>query len=129
MDSNKNKGMLNTSGMSENDNTETTMTPNTKTSRRNPRRNNDLSNIGSEMKTFAGEKPDLEGVLGLMMKRLDHRVTFDCFQDKLKNYIFKFFTKAEDVVGLIIDLKEPKEGFEAKQTPADPENKGSVTEL
>jgi len=44
---------------------------------------NDLSVIGSEMKQFAGETPELDAFFGLITEKLDKGTTFDKFQDKL----------------------------------------------
>ena len=54
--------------------------------------------IGSEQKDFKGETPELNAVLGLITERLNQGVTFEKFQDVLKNYVLKNFHKAEDSI-------------------------------
>jgi len=50
---------------------------------------------------------------------LDIGVPFDKFQDKIKNYVLKNFKKAEDIIKLIIELKNPTILFESKHMLAD----------
>ena len=47
-----------------------------------------------EQKYFKGETPELNAVLGPITERLDQGVTFEKFQDVLKNYVLKNFTQA-----------------------------------
>ena len=66
---------------------------------------------GSEQKDFKGETPELNVVLGLITERLDQGVTFEKFQDVLKNYVLKNFHKAEDIVEMVTDLNDPFPNF------------------
>ena len=72
-----------------------------------------------EQKDFKGETPELNAVLGLITKRLDQSVTFEKFQDVLKNYVLKNFHKAEDIVEMVTNLKDPFPNFETKHMPKD----------
>ena len=75
------------------------------------RRGNEGGTRGSEQKYFKGETPELNSVLGLITERLDQGVTFEKFQDVLKNYVLKNFHKAEDIVEMVTNLKYPFTNF------------------
>ena len=62
------------------------------------RRGNEGGTRGSEQKDFKGETLELNAVLGLITEILDQGVTFEKFQDVLKNYVLKDFHKAEDSI-------------------------------
>ena len=83
------------------------------------RRGNEGGTRGSEQKDFKGETPELNAVLGLITERLDQGVTFEKFQDVLKNYVLKNFHKSEDIVEIVINLKYPCTNFETKNMPKD----------
>ena len=72
-----------------------------------------------EQKYFKGETPELNSVLGLITERLDQCVTFEKFQDVLKNYVPKNFHKAEDIVEMVTNLKDVFPNFEKKHMPKD----------
>ena len=57
--------------------------------------------------------------LGLITERLYQGVTFEKFQDVLKNYVLKNFHKAEDIVEMVRNLKDPFPNFETKNIPKD----------
>jgi len=83
---------------------------------RNPRnskremgyRRSEVSVVRSEMKSYRGETAKLEAVLGLVTEKLDKGVTFNVFQNQMKNYILKNIKKLEDVVRFVMDLKDSK---------------------
>ena len=58
------------------------------------RRGNEGGTRVLEKKYFKGETPELNAVLGLIIERLDQGVTFEKFQDVLKNYVLKNSHKA-----------------------------------
>ena len=68
-------------------------------------------------KDFKGETPELNSVLRIIKERLDQGVTFEKFQDVLKNYVLKNFHKAEDIVEMVTNLKYPCTNFETKHMP------------
>ena len=72
-----------------------------------------------EQKYFKGETTNLNAVLGLITERLDQGVTFEKFQDVLKNCVLKNFRKAEDIVEIIIYLNDPVTNFVTNQIPDD----------
>ena len=74
---------------------------------------------GSEQKYFKGETPELNAVLRLITERLDEGVTFEKFQDVLENHVLKNFHKAEDIVEMVINLKDLFPNFETKHMPKD----------
>ena len=85
----------------------------------NFRRGNEEGASWSEQKYFKLETPELNSVLGLITERLDQRVTFDKFQDVLKNYVLKNFKKEEDIVEIITDMNDPVTNFNTKHIPDD----------
>ena len=85
--------------------------------RGNSRRGNEGGTRGSEQKDFKGETPELNAVLGLITERLDQGVTFEKFQDVLKNYVLKNLHKAEDIVEMVTHLNDPFPNFETKHMP------------
>ena len=85
--------------------------------RGNLRRGNEGGTSRSEQKDFRGETPDFNAVLGLINERLDQGVTFDKFQDVLKNYILKSFHKAEYIDEMMNDMKDPFPNFKNKHMP------------
>jgi len=48
-------------------------------------RRSKVSAVGSKMKSYMGETPELEAVLGMVTEKLDKSIIFDVFQDRLKN--------------------------------------------
>ena len=80
--------------------------------RGNLRRGNEGGMSRPEQKDFSGETPELNAVLGLITERLYQGVTFDKFQDVLKN-----FHKSEDIVEMVTDLNDPSPNFETKHMP------------
>ena len=83
------------------------------------RRGNKGGTRGSEQKNFKVETPELNSVLRLITERLDQGVTFEKFQDVLKNYVLKNFHKAEDIVEMVTNLKDLLPNFETKHIPKD----------
>jgi len=76
--------------------------------RMNYKKGNDANRIGSEMRNFAGETPELDAVFGFMSEWLDKGVTFELFQEKLKTYAMKNLKKAEDIIPLIMEIRDPR---------------------
>ena len=81
------------------------------------RRGNEGGTKGSEKNDFRREAPELNAVVRLIIERLDQGVTFDKFQDVLKNYVLENLHKAEDIVEMVTDLNNPFPNFEAKHMP------------
>ena len=87
--------------------------------RGNSRRGNEGGTRGSEQKYFKGETPELNAVLGLITEMLTQGVTYEKFQEVMKNYVLKYFHKAEDIVEMVTNLKYPFPNFETKHMPKD----------
>ena len=83
------------------------------------RHGNEGGTRGSEQKDFKGEIPELNAVLGLITERMDQGVTFEKSQEILKNYVLKNFHKAEDIVEMLTNLKDPFPNFETEDIPKD----------
>ena len=78
--------------------------------------------VGREVRSkndFKGETPELNAVLGLITERMDQCVTFEKFQDVLKNYVLKNFRKAEYIVEMVTNQKDPFPNFKTKHIPKD----------
>jgi len=71
--------------------------------RRGNYRRSEAGHVGSEMRAFEGKTSELNGVLGLLTENLNHGVTFDVFQERVKNYILKNYKYAEDIIVLVTD--------------------------
>ena len=63
--------------------------------------------------------PELNTVLVIITKIMNQVVTFEKFQDFLKNCSLKNFRKAEDIVEIITDLNDPGTNFDTKHMPGD----------
>jgi len=81
--------------------------------------NRNIPTMRIKNREFTGETPELGAILGLLTERLDNGVQFDKFQNKIKNYVLKNFKKAEDIMELIVELKDPTIFFESKHILAD----------
>ena len=55
--------------------------------------NRDISN-----KSFEGAEPSVGAVLGLQSERIDKKVNYEQFKDKLVNYIGRKFDNGDDIV-------------------------------
>ena len=75
------------------------------------RRGNKGGTRGLEQKDFKVETPELNAVLGLITEKLDQGVTFEKFQDVLKNYVLKNLHKAAVIVEMVKNLKYPFPNF------------------
>ena len=108
-----------------NERTDENATPSTRegsnTNRRNANRGNRRNNTAPipGTRNFAGETPELDAVIGLLSEKLDKGVTLEQLQEKLKNYALKNLDKADDIIILITDFKDPNNGFESKYLPTD----------
>ena len=80
--------------------------------RGNSKRENEGGTRGSEQKNFRGETPELNVFLGIIIESLDQGVTFEKFQDVLKN-----FHKTENIVEMVTDLNDPLPKFGTKHMP------------
>ena len=63
--------------------------------------------------------PELNTVLVVITKIMNQVVTFEKFQDFLKNCSLKNFRKAEDIVEILIDINNSVTNFDTKNMPDD----------
>jgi len=89
----------------------------------NFRHNGEGTIIGNDLRIFSGKTSEIEAVLILLNEKVDMGVTFESFQEKLRNFALKNFKKAEDVITLIVDIQDPKPAFKAIHTPKPLEEK------
>ena len=83
----------------------------------NFRRGNEGEASWSGKKGFKGQTSKLNDFLGLITEIMDQGVTFDRFQDVLKNYVLKNFRKEEDIVEIRTDLNNTVTNFKRKHMP------------
>ena len=99
----------------------TTATHVTDSGNRGRNRNKDKYNSdvhsGSNGKDFEGAQASIGGILGLKMERLQHKVTFEIFTEKLKTFVLSDFKNPKDVLP-ILRLVDPLIGFKARNVPA-----------
>ena len=99
----------------------TTTTQATDSGNRGKNRNKDKYNsavhFGSNDKEFEGAQPSIGGILGLKTERLQHKVTFEIFTEKLKTFILSDFKNPKDVLPTL-RLVDPLIGFKARNAPA-----------
>ena len=66
-----------------------------------------------EIRDFSGETKDVEAIFTLVTKQVDKGVTFERFQETLKNYVLKSLENGEDMVPLVMNLKYPTTTFKS----------------
>ena len=59
-----------------------------------------------KIRVFAGKKKYIEAVLTLVSEQVNKGVTFERFQETLKNYVSKNLENGEDIVTLVMKLKD-----------------------
>jgi len=89
---------------------------NTKRNNRKSYYKNKYNTVG-DLKNFEGEIPELGAILSLLSEKVEKGVTFDVFQERLKNHILKSFQKAKDITSLATELVDLRIEFEAKHGP------------
>ena len=80
---------------------------------------NNTSSVDEELKVWKGACENIGGVLGMTSEVIDAKVPFDTFRDKLENYVMRTFDNGSDVIGIITELKDPADDFEARYMPKD----------
>ena len=76
--------------------------------------NRDISN-----KSFEGAEPSVGAVLGLQSERIDKKVNYEQFKDKLVNYIGRKFDNGDDIVCTVKNSTDPMTLCEKKYKPED----------
>ena len=89
-------------------------------------RNNNYYDLSDKL--FEGDTPEIGCVLGLRSERMDKKVQFDTFREKMCDYIAKNLSSPMDVMPYVKDLKDPYEDFVSEHLPTDltPEQAGST---
>ena len=72
--------------------------------------------FGSNGKDFEGAQASIGGILGLKTERLQHKVTFEIFTEKVKTLILSDFKNPKDVLPTL-GLIDPLIGFKTKNAP------------
>ena len=83
------------------------------------RRNDRRSQSNGNERTWQGEKPEIDGVLGLRTEWLDKKMSYSTFMEKMVEYVLREFTNANDVLSLVRDEINPTVDFEANNLPRD----------
>jgi hypothetical protein len=73
--------------------------------------------MSSANKNFEGAEPGVGAVLGLRYEKIDKKVTYEVFREKMSNYIERTMKYGDDVVCLIKDYEDPIESFEMNNMP------------
>ena len=83
------------------------------------RRNDRRSQFTGNERTWQGEKPEIDGVLGLRTEWLDKKMSYSTFMEKMVEYVLREFTNANDVLSLVRDEVNPTDDFETNNLPKD----------
>ena len=101
-----------------------TTTNNNESPRNNNRRNNTNSNRNNSNivqltnpKAYEGAIKEIGAIMGLKHEKLDKKVHFQIFIDKVSNYIYSSVTNGGDLIPLFSDLEDPIDQFNAKRKP------------
>ena len=86
-------------------------------SRQNHNQRKQQPSIDTEERNFLGKTKELEAVLGLKSERLNYKVPFDTFCEKLAEYVLKTFTSARHVIPLVEDMENPMNEFRDTNKP------------
>ena len=105
------------SGGTNNGNDQTTGGTNNDNRNRNNNRNNYVRDTIN--KGFEGAEPSVGAVLGLTSERIDKKVSFEQFKEKLENYIGRKFDNGDDIACIVKDYKDPMEAIVKKHEPDD----------
>ena len=68
----------------------------------------------SNSRQFEGAEPKVGAVLALSSERIDKKLPFEQFKDKLVNYVGREFPNGDDIVCIIKSHKDPKPAFDKK---------------
>ena len=71
----------------------------------------------SNSRQFEGAEPKVGAALALSSERIDKKLPFEQFKDKLVNYVGREFTNGDDIVCIIKSRKDPKPAFDKKHLP------------
>ena len=71
----------------------------------------------SNSRQFEGAEPKVGAVLALSSERIDKKLPFEQFKDKLVNYVGREFPNGDDIVCIIKSHKDPKPAFDKKHLP------------
>jgi hypothetical protein len=82
--------------------------------RQNTRGTPTLSTVN---RTFEGAEPGVGAVLGLRYEKIDKKVTYEVFREKMSNYIERTMKYGDDVVCIIKEYEDPLEAFESNNMP------------
>ena len=95
------------------------MKTNTTRSRISRRKFRNAGPSNRAVRDFSGETKEVEAVLTLVTEQVDKGVTFDIFQERLRNYVLKNLENGEDVIPVITKLEDPTTTFEENHAPGD----------
>ena len=73
--------------------------------------------VDTTSKSFNGEEPNVGAVLGLKIEKIDAKVTYDVFREKMCNYIGRKISDGDLIVCLVRDYTDPIKEFEADNKP------------
>jgi hypothetical protein len=70
-------------------------------------------------RNFEGAEPGVGAVLGLRYEKIDKKVTFEIFREKMSNYIERTMKYGDDVACIIKSYEDPLESFETNNMPSE----------
>lgn len=99
-------------GSGSNNDSNTSGSNNNNNNNRNRVGNRNNYNRDNSNKSFEGAEPSVGAVLGLTSERIDKKVSFEQFKEKLENYIGRKFDNGDDIVCIVKDYSDPMVAFE-----------------
>ena len=85
--------------------------------------------VGSNEKSWEGAKPEVGAVLGLKSERLNNKVTFEVFREKLAIHVLSEFRNGRDILPAIKKMTDPRVTLRSRSGPkelTDEEKKSSI---
>ena len=87
-----------------------------RTNNNNNRNNQSAMDVSN--KNFEGAEPEIGCVIGLKYERIDKKVTFEIFREKMCNYIERKIEFGTEISGLVKDYENVLESFKKTNLPS-----------
>ncbi len=71
------------------------------------RRHDRRSQSSGNERTWQGDRPKIDGVLGLRTEWLDKKMSYSTFMEKMVEYVLREFANTNDVLSLVHDEVDP----------------------
>lgn len=83
----------------------------------NARSNRKNVYVDTSNQKFEGAQPSVNAVLGVKLERMDLKVSFDAFRDKIENFILQNYKNGDFVIPVVRDMKDPLPIYKATKKP------------